>query len=31
MQVIPEDEGFDDGFGGFGGQPLGRRSTITGQ
>lgn len=28
MQVIPEDEGFEEGFGGFGGQPLGRRSTV---
>lgn len=28
MAVIPEDEGLDEGFGAFGGQPLGRRSTV---
>jgi len=29
MQVIPEDEGFEEGFAAFGGPPLGRRSTVT--
>ena len=29
MQVIPEDEGFDEGFGAVGGQALGRRATVT--